>query len=49
MVEENKERIVGSELGQVKWFDGQKGYGLLSDGGGRDGFVHFRAITSPGV
>ena len=44
MVEENKERIVGSELGQVKWFDNKLGYGFISvltnDHKGTDIFVH---------
>ena len=44
MVEENKERIVGTELGQVKWFDNKLGYGFISvltnDHKGTDIFVH---------
>ena len=47
MVEVNneiKERIVGSELGQVKWFDNKLGYGfvtvLTNDHKGTDIFVH---------
>jgi cold shock CspA family protein len=44
MVEENKERIVGSELGQVKWFDNKLGYGfvtvLTNEHKGTDIFVH---------
>jgi cold shock CspA family protein len=44
MVEENKERIVGSEFGQVKWFDNKLGYGfvtvLTNEHKGTDIFVH---------
>ena len=41
---EHKERIVGSELGQVKWFDNKLGYGFVSvltnSHKGTDIFVH---------
>ncbi len=38
------ERIVGT----VKWFNGCKGYGFLSQEGGEDVFVHFSAIQGEG-
>jgi len=44
MSEENKERIVGNCLGQVKWFDNKLGYGFITvlnnNRKGTDIFVH---------
>ncbi|GAM56498.1 cold shock protein cspA [Vibrio ishigakensis] len=35
--------------GTVKWFNEEKGFGFLTqDNGGKDVFVHFRAIASDG-
>jgi len=49
MTEEKQERIVGSELGQVKWFDNKLGYGfvtvLTNDHKGTDIFVHQTNIS----
>jgi len=34
--------------GTVKWFNGSKGYGFISQEDGDDVFVHFQSIISDG-
>jgi CspA family cold shock protein len=45
-----KEQVVMTERvrGTVKWFNGEKGYGFITQGNGPDLFVHYSAIKGSG-
>lgn len=34
--------------GKVKWFDGKKGYGFITEDSGKEIFVHFSGIAKDG-
>jgi len=38
------------QIGTVKWFNGQKGFGFIEpEGGGNDVFVHISAVERAGL
>ncbi len=39
---------MGKEVGRVKWFNDQKGFGFIARENGDDVFVHHKAINSTG-
>jgi len=46
--QKRKKKMSDRVTGTVKWFNGTKGYGFLSQENGPDVFVHFSAIQGDG-
>ena len=44
----SQEDVRLGEIGTVKWFSNEKGYGFIARESGDDVFVHFSAITMDG-
>ena len=48
VTEKRAESEPAREVGHVKWFNTDKGFGFIVRENGEDLFVHFRAIETPG-
>lgn len=40
--------MAAREIGTVKWFNNEKGFGFIARDNGADVFVHYKAISSDG-